>query len=88
MVAGEVGRLNFGGPDFLKKSNEVCGQFFDLLTGFAQREVDDGELGLGFVGNCGAGAHLFGAGSGIGDDGPVFGVGHQAFGAENFSISG
>ncbi len=48
--------------------------------------MDDGELGLGFVGQGGAGTHLFGAGVRIGDDGTVLGVGHQTLGAQDLGV--
>ena len=88
MSGGQVGGLDLGDADFLEDSGQIGRQLLGFLAGFAQGEVDDGELGLGFKGDGGAGAHLLGAGGGIGDDGPIFGVRHQAFGAEDFGVLG
>lgn len=72
----------------MKNGGQVGRQLVDFLTGLTQGKMDDGEFGLGFVGNGSARAHLFGAGDGVGDDGAVLGVRHQAFGAEDLGVLG
>ena len=85
---GQVSRFDFGDPDFFEDSGKVSGELLNFLVGFAQGEVDDGEFGLGFERYRSAGTHLFSAGGGIGHDGAIFGVRHQALRTQDLGVLG
>ena len=86
--AGEVSGLDLGNVNTANSLIDVIDQIFTLLSDLAEVQMDDGELGFGFVGQGTAGGELFGSFLGVLCNRAGLRVRHETFWTQHLGEAG